>query len=73
MGLKDLLDSGRMVVGSEYDNKVKPLGEMSEAAQKRNGYADANGSWTDRGYDRATSQDYDNLEKSRQARNKGSK
>jgi len=68
MGIKQWLDSGRVVVGSEFDGKVKPLGEMSQAAQQRNGYADRNGYWTDRGYDRATSNDYENLEKSRLAR-----
>lgn len=68
MGLKNLLDAGRMVVGSRFDGKVKPLGEMSNGAQQRHGYADKAGCWTDRGYDRATSTDYTNLEKSRRSR-----
>jgi len=68
VSLKKLLDSGGMVAGSKFDGKVKSLGEMSSSAQQRNGYADSSGNWTDRGYDRATSKDYQNLEKSRQAR-----
>jgi hypothetical protein len=70
MGLREWLDAGRMVVGSVFDNKIKPLGEMSERAQRREGYTDENGNWTDRGYDRGTSKDYANLERSRRARMK---
>lgn len=71
MGLREWLDAGRMVVGSAFDNnKIKSLGEMSERSQRREGYADENGNWTDRGYDRAKSEDYANLEKSRRARMK---
>ncbi len=65
MGLKKFLDAGRMVAGSTFDNRVKPLGSMTEVTQKRLGYADKNGNWTDRGHDRATSKDYSDLEKSR--------
>lgn len=68
MNLKKFLDAGRMVMGSPYDKKLKPLGSMSGAAQKRQGYADENGNWTDRGFDRATSVDYQGLEKSRKSR-----
>ncbi|WP_038485444.1 hypothetical protein [Collimonas arenae] len=67
MSLKKFLDAGLMVMGSPYDTKLKPLGSMSGAAQKRQGYADSNGNWTDRGFDRATSTDYQGLEKSRKA------
>lgn len=65
MGLKKFLDEGRMVMGSSFDTKVKPLGCMSETTQRRQGYADASGNWTDRGYDRATTKDYQGLERSR--------
>lgn len=65
MSLKKFLDAGRMVMGSSFDAKVKPLGSMSEATQRRLGYADAAGNWTNRGFDRATSKDYSGLEKSR--------
>lgn len=64
MSLKKFLDAGRMVMGSSFDAKVKPLGSMSEATQRRLGYADKNGNWTDRGHDRATTQDQLGLEKS---------
>lgn len=73
MGLKDLLNAGQMVMGSKFDGKVKPLGEMSVATQQREGYADQNGCWTDRGFDRATTKDYQGLEKSRIARSKAGK
>lgn len=64
----DWLNAGRMVVGSKFDGKVKPLGSMDVPSQQRQGYADKNGNWTDRGFDRATSKDYSGLEKSRTAR-----
>ncbi|NHZ38582.1 hypothetical protein [Massilia aquatica] len=73
MGLKDFLNGGRMVKGSSFDTKLKPLGSMSETTQRRLGYADASGNWTDRGYDRATSRDYQGLEKSRHAMLKAKK
>lgn len=57
MGLKKFLNAGNSVIGSKYDGNVKPLSEMSEAAQKRNGYTDANGYFTELGYDRMTSVD----------------
>ena len=40
---------------------------MTEVTQRRLGYADINGNWTDRGHDRATSEDYCSLEKFRTA------
>ncbi len=73
MGLKEFLDAGQMVMGSPFDNKVKPLGSMSEVAQRRLGYADKDGLWTDRGYDRATSTDYKRLEQSRISKMKSEK
>jgi hypothetical protein len=73
MGLMDWLNAGRMVKGSKFDGKVKPLGEMSTTTQQRKGYADKNGCWTDLGFDRATSKDYSGLEKSRIARLKAEK
>lgn len=73
MGLRDWLNSGRMVAGSPFDSKVKPLGSMNVATQQRLGYADKNGNWTDRGHDRATSRDHSVLEKSRLARLKAGK
>ena len=57
--LSGLLDSGGMVVGSRFDGRVSNLADMSPAAAKRHGYMDASGYWTDRGYDRATSADWD--------------
>lgn len=65
--MKKFLDAGRMVMGSSFDAKVKPLGSMTEVTQRRLGYADINGNWTDRGHDRATSEDYCSLEKFRTA------
>ena len=65
MSLKKHLDAGKMVIGSPFDNKVKPLGSMSITSQKQQGYMDQNENWTDRGYDRATSQDYKKLEAAR--------
>lgn len=73
MGLKEFLDAGRMVMGSSFENKVKPLGSMSDSTQRRLGYADKDGLWTDRGYDRATSADYKRLEQSRISRMKSEK
>lgn len=67
MGLKKFLDAGRMVMGSSLDAKLKPLSSMDVTSQQRQGYADKNGNWTDRGFDRATSTDYQGLERSRQA------
>ena len=67
MNLKKFLDAGQMVMGSAFDKRLKPLGSISEAAQKRLGYTDSNGNWTDRGFDRATSADYQKLEQSRKA------
>lgn len=57
MGLKDILNAGMSIVGTKYDGKVKPLGQMTETAQKRQGYLGADGFWTDRAWDRATSTD----------------
>jgi len=57
MGLKKFLDAGQMVMGSPYDKKLKPLGEMSLSAKRRLGYVDENDCLTDRGFDRATSAD----------------
>lgn len=73
MSLKKQLDAGIPVVGSKFDGKIKPLGAISDAAQKRHGYADVKGYWTDRGYNRATSADFANLEKSRVARQRSGK
>ena len=73
MSLKKFLDAGRMVMGSSFDAKVKPLGDMDVPTQQRQGYADKSGNWTDRGFDRATSKDYQSLEKSRVARLKAEK
>jgi hypothetical protein len=73
MGLKNFLDQGRMVLNSSFDGKVKPLGSIDLTTQRRLGYANKDGNWTDRGFDRATSKDYGNLEKSRLARSKASK
>ncbi|PZR49626.1 hypothetical protein [Paraburkholderia fungorum] len=57
--LTHLLDSGEMVAGSRFDGAVMNLVGMDPAAAKRHGYMDADGYWTDRGYDRATSADWD--------------
>jgi hypothetical protein len=73
MSLKKFLDAGRMVMGSPFDKTVKPLGDMSTATQQRLKYADQNGNWTDRGHDRATTKDYQMLERSRIARSKATK
>jgi hypothetical protein len=61
------LDAGLMVMGSKADGRVKNMADMSLSSQRRLGYTDKNGNWTDRGFDRATSADYDMLEKSRKA------
>ena len=61
MGLLDFLFGGGDVVGSDYDGKVGNLTDMDGASAKRHGYADEDGYWTDRGYQRATSEDYDRL------------
>jgi hypothetical protein len=60
-GLTEFLDAGGRVNGSQYDKRITPLIDMSEAAKKRWGYADADGYWTDRAWDRATSADYQKL------------
>lgn len=73
MSLKRFLDAGMLVAGSVFDSRVKPLGSISVASQKRLGYADKNGNWTDRGFDRATTKDYAALEKSRKSRIKSGK
>jgi len=70
MGLRKLLDAGLMVMGSPHDGRVKNLADMSSTSLKRQGYADENGNWTDRGFDRATTKDYADLEKSRKSRMK---
>lgn len=56
--LTQLLDGGGMVAGSRFDGAVMDLVGMDPAAAKRHGYMDADGYWTDRGYDRATSADW---------------
>ena len=71
MRLRDLFKVGRPVVGSSLDRKLKPLVEISEAAQKRLGYADSQGYWTDKGYDRATTRDYERLDAATRMRRKG--
>ncbi|MQR00958.1 hypothetical protein [Glaciimonas soli] len=73
MGLRKLLDAGLLVMGSRHDGQVKNLADMSSTSLKRQGYADENGNWTDRGFDRATTKDYAVLEKSRQSRIKSGK
>lgn len=73
MGLKDLLNAGICIAGSAYDHRVKPLGEMSETAQRRQGYTDKDGFWTERGHDRATTRDHDLMAKSTKAISKEKK
>ncbi|PWF44006.1 hypothetical protein [Massilia glaciei] len=73
MSLKKLLDAGQWVPGTKFDAKIKPLGEMSEAAQRRLGYTDADGYWTERGVNRATTRDNDLMRKSTIARAKSGK
>ncbi|MCA8137819.1 hypothetical protein [Burkholderia cepacia] len=55
------LDAGLPVVGSRFDGKITDLAKMSRNHAIRYGYASSDGYWTDRGYDRATSHDYDSL------------
>lgn len=60
MTLKQLLDAGMSVIGTKFD-KGPGLGGMSEAAQKRHGYLDSNGYWTDRGWNRANTKDVNDV------------
>lgn len=72
MKLSDFLDAGNMVLNSPFDKKLKPLGEMSLAAQRRHGYIDEDEYWTERGFNRATSSDITKLDaSSRQLRRLG--
>ena len=59
------LFGGGEVTGSDYDGKVGNLTDMDDRSAKRLGYADRDGYWTDRGYHRATSEDYDRLRRDR--------
>lgn len=59
MGLLSLLAAGLDVIGSEYDGQVKDLKDISEPAQKRLGYLDADGCRTEKGWSRMTSADMD--------------
>ena len=61
-GLKVFLDAGGMLLGSVFEAGAKNLTDMSDGAAKRHGYMKPDGSWTDRGYSRATKTDYDRLE-----------
>lgn len=67
MSLRKKLDEGQMVVGSLFDGKIRNLSDMDEGHARRYGYMDEGGFWTDRGYDRATSTDYDRLDRAREA------
>lgn len=60
-GLSSLLDAGQSVVGTVFDS-LKPLSSMSDGAAKRHGYMGSDGSWTERGYNRATSADWDRFQ-----------
>jgi hypothetical protein len=40
----------------------KNLTDMNNASQRRHGYTTPDGSWTDKGYDRATNEDFKRLE-----------
>lgn len=57
MGLRKFLSTGQSVIGSKYDGKIKPLGEIPESSQKRLGYTDESGYFTELGYNRLTSAD----------------
>jgi hypothetical protein len=67
MTLKQLLDAGMSVIGTKFD-KGPGLGGMSEAAQKRHGYLDSNGYWTDRGWNRANTKDVNAVHQGTRAR-----
>lgn len=61
MGLKDWLQAGHAVLGSPFDNNVKNLFDLNQRAAQRLGYLDSDGYVTDKGWQRATSQDYQTL------------
>jgi hypothetical protein len=61
MGLRDFLKNGGEVVGSQYDGKVENLLDMSIESATKQGYSDKDGYWTDLGYQRATTKDYEDL------------
>jgi hypothetical protein len=65
VSLKKHLDAGKLVIGSAFDGKVKPLGSISLAVQKRLGYMDKNEYLTDRGFDRLTTKDDNKLNAAR--------
>lgn len=61
MKLCNLLDRDLSVVGTTFDT-LKPLSDMHESAAKRLGYMNRDGYWTERGYNRATSADWDRFQ-----------
>lgn len=67
MGLKEFLKEGKEVLGSEYDGKVKNLSDFDNTTAKRLGYMDEEDFWTEKGYQRATSVDYDRLQEGNEA------
>lgn len=66
MKLSDLLNRDRSVVGTSFD-RLKPLSDMRESAAKRLRYMDRDGYWTERGYNRATSLDWDRFQLAHEA------
>ncbi|PWK51880.1 hypothetical protein [Pleionea mediterranea] len=59
MSLKSFLDLGGEVFDSIFDGKITNLLDLTERGQKQQGYTDESGYWTERGYQRATSDDLD--------------
>ncbi len=67
MGLKDYLKEGGEVLGSPFDGKVKNRSDFDSTTAKRLGYMDADEFWTDKGYRRATTEDYARLREGNEA------
>lgn len=53
------LNAGIPIADSPINNKVKSVGDMSFASQRRHGYATPEGDYTDRGEMRFTKRDWD--------------